>query len=34
LRRIIENAQAGGNVEAKVIEIGVRRRYLPDLLRD
>ncbi len=34
LRRIIENAQAGRNVEAKVIEIGVRPRFLPDVPRD
>ncbi len=34
LRRIIENAQAVGNVEAKVIEIGVRPRFLPDVPRD
>lgn len=34
LRRILENAQAGGNVEAEVIEIGVRRRFLPDVPRD
>ncbi len=34
LRRILENAQVGGNVEAKVIEIGVRRRFLPDVPRD
>lgn len=34
LRRIIEDAQAGGDVGATVIEMGVRRRYLPDLPRD
>lgn len=34
LRRIIEDAQDEGNIGATVIEMGIRRRYLPDLPRD
>jgi MerR family transcriptional regulator/heat shock protein HspR len=34
LRRIVENAQSFANLEAEVIEIGSRRRYLPDIQRD
>jgi len=33
LRRIIEDAQTEGNLQATVIEMGVRRRYLPDVQR-
>jgi MerR family transcriptional regulator/heat shock protein HspR len=34
LRRIVENAQSFANLEAEVIEISSRRRYLPDIPRD
>lgn len=33
LRRIVENAQSVANLEAEVIEIGSRRRHLPDIPR-
>jgi MerR family transcriptional regulator/heat shock protein HspR len=34
LRRIIEDVQAYTGPEAEVIEMGSRRRYLPDIPRD
>jgi MerR family transcriptional regulator/heat shock protein HspR len=34
LRRIIEDARADGEPTGQVIEMGSRRRYLPDIPRD